>query len=64
MDFLKNQGVEGIKTVGKKFDPNFQEAVQTIEKKGAEPGIVLEETQKGYTIYGRVLRPAKVKVIK
>ncbi len=64
LDFLKNQGVEGIKTVGKKFDPNFQEAVQTIEKKGAEPGIVLEETQKGYTIYGRVLRPAKVKVIK
>ena len=63
-DFLKNQGIEEIKTIGKKFDPNFQEVVQELEKKGVESGIVIGETQKGYTIHGKVLRPAKVKVAK
>lgn len=64
LDFLKNQGVEEIKSVGKKFDPNFQEIVEEAEKEGVESGIVLEEIQKGYTIHGRLLRPAKVKVAK
>jgi len=63
-DFLKGQGIEEIKTVGKKFDPNFQEAVETIEKEGVESGTVLEEVQKGYMINGRLLRPARVKVAK
>ena len=63
-DFLKNQGIEEIKTVDKKFDPNFQEVVQEVEKSEVEPGIVIEETQKGYTIHGKVLRPAKVKISK
>jgi molecular chaperone GrpE len=63
-DFLKSQGVEEIKISGEKFDPNFQEAVETIEKEDMESGTILEEIQKGYTIHGRVLRPAKVKVIK
>jgi len=62
-DFLKSQGVEEIKC-GEKFDPNFQEAVETIEKEEGESGTILEEIQKGYTINGRILRPAKVKVIK
>jgi len=62
-DFLKSQGVEEIKCE-EKFDPNFQEAVETIEKEGIESGTILEEVQKGYTINGRILRPAKVKVTK
>jgi molecular chaperone GrpE len=63
-DFLKNQGIEEIKTVGKKFDPNFQEVVEEIEKADCQSGTVIEETQKGYIIHGRVLRPAKVRVAK
>ena len=63
-DFLKNQGVEEIKSVGKKFDPNFHEAVEGLEKKDAEPGTIIEEVKKGYTFQGRVLRPARVKIIK
>jgi len=63
-DFLKNQGIEEIKTVGEKFDPNFQEVVKEIEKKGVESGIVIEETQKGYILNGKVIRPAKVRVTK
>ncbi|MBM3257751.1 MAG: nucleotide exchange factor GrpE [Candidatus Nealsonbacteria bacterium] len=62
LDFLKNQGVEEIKSVGEKFDPNLHEAIETQE--GGESGIILEEVQKGYVINGRLLRPAKVKVVK
>lgn len=63
-DFLKNQGIEEIKTVGERFDPNFQEVVQEIEKADCESGTVIEETQKGYILNGKVIKPAKVKVAK
>lgn len=63
-DFLKNQGLEEVKCLGKKFDPNFQEIVEEIELKDKESGIVIEEIQKGYKIHGKVLRPAKVKISK
>lgn len=63
-DFLKNQGIEEIKTIGEKFDPNFQEVVGEVEEADCESGTVIEEAQKGYTIHGKVLRPAKVKIAK
>lgn len=71
-DFLKSQGVEEIKAVGEKFDPNFHEVVEETEIKkleagpltAKEPGIIVEEIQKGYKINGRLLRPAKVKIAK
>jgi len=63
-DFFKNQGLEEIKTVGERFDPNFHEIVEEVEKKDCQPGTVIEEIQKGYKINGRLLRPAKVKVAK
>jgi molecular chaperone GrpE len=63
-DFLKEQGVQEIKSVGEKFDPNLHEVVEEIEAEGKESGTILEEVQKGYTINGRLLRPAKVKVVK
>jgi len=64
LDFLKNQGIEEIKCLGEKFDPNFQEIVEEVETKNKESGIVIEEIQKGYKINDRLLRPAKVKVTK
>ena len=63
-DFLKNQGIEQINCLDNKFDPNFQEAVEEVETKNKEPGIVIEEIQKGYLMNGKVLRPAKVKISK
>jgi molecular chaperone GrpE len=63
-DFLKSQDVEEIKSVGEKFDPNWHEVVEEIEKKDKEAGIIIEEIQKGYKIHGRLLRPARVKVAK
>ena len=63
-DFLKNQGVEEIKTIGEKFDPNLMEVVEEVEGKNVDSGIAIEEIQKGYKIHGRLLRPAKVRVAK
>jgi molecular chaperone GrpE len=63
-DFLKIQGLEEIKSLGDKFDPNLHEVIGEIEEKDKEQGIIVEEIQKGYKFAGRLLRPAKVKVIK
>lgn len=63
-DFLKNLGVEEIKTIGQKFDPNFQEVEEEMEDSSKQSGIVIEEIQKGYKLHGKVIRPAKVKISK
>ena len=63
-DFLKKEGIEEIETIGKKFDPNFHEALEKIQLENEEPGKVIKEIQKGYTLNGKVIRPAKVKITK
>ncbi len=63
-DFLRSQKVEEVKSVGDKFDPNLHEVVEEVEAKDKEKGVIVEEVQKGYKINGRLLRPAKVKIIK
>lgn len=62
-EILKREGVELIETGNAHFDPLYHEALEQVEVPEKEKdGIVLEELQKGYKIYDRVLRPAKVKV--
>ncbi len=62
-EFLKSRGVLPIESAGKKFDPVEHEALETKEvTDGAQDGAVIEELQKGWRLYDRVLRPAKVKV--
>lgn len=56
---LESHGVSAIEAEGKDFDPNFHEAVMTVE---GEEGKVIEELQKGYKLRSRVIRPTKVKV--
>ena len=63
-DFLKNSGVEAIDSLGKNFDPALHEVIQAVEAEGKESGTVVEEAVKGYMVNGRLLRPAKVKVVK
>ena len=63
-DFLKSHGVVSIDSLGKKFDPAIHEVIQAVEAEGKESGEIIEEIEKGYTINGRLLRPAKVKVTK
>jgi len=56
---LEVQGLSQIKALGEPFDPKFHEAA--MHSKGKE-GIVIEELQKGYKLYDRVIRPAMVVV--
>lgn len=64
-DSLKKMGVKEIASVGEEFDPSLHEAAAEIEgQEGQAPGSIVEELQKGYTLGGRVIRPAKVKTAK
>jgi len=62
--FFKENGVERIDPEGKQFDPNFHEAIEQIEIKGKESGIIVEVLEKGYMLDSKVIRPAKVKIVK
>jgi len=62
--FLKDVGIERIKTVGEKFDPHQHDPIETEDVKDKEEGIITAELQAGYTVNGRLLRPASVRVTK
>lgn len=64
MDALQRSGVEVIKAVGEPFDPRFHEAVSEEENENVEPGTVIKELQRGYTLHQRLLRPSMVVVSK
>ena len=59
---LDKAGVKAIEALGQPFDPAFHQAVAQEEGDGEGELVVVDEVQKGYTIEGRVLRPAMVKV--
>jgi len=63
-EMLKEHGVKPLEAEGKIFDPNFHEALMQIENKDLPEHTIIEVLQKGYLIYERVLRTAKVKVSK
>jgi molecular chaperone GrpE len=60
---LQKQGIERIESVEKDFDPNLHEAVGQ-EKSDLPSGKVIREHAGGYTLHGRLLRPARVVVSK
>lgn len=59
-DVLAGEGLVKIEVMGKKFDPNFMECVEVIE--GEKEDEVIEEFRPGYTLKGKVIRVAQVKV--
>jgi molecular chaperone GrpE len=61
-DTLTRFGLKPLEAKGKKFDPNFHQAVSTKATNEAEENTVIEEMRKGYTLNGRLLRPAMVTV--
>ncbi len=70
-EFLKSEGIEEIETVGRPFNPEVHEAVGEVDpspptggSRQEASGMVQEEVEKGYTVQGKLLRPAKVKVMK
>jgi molecular chaperone GrpE len=63
-EFFKKLGIEPIKTVGERFNPEFHEAVSHEKKEGVESGVIFEEVSAGYKMGDKVVRVAKVKVAK
>ena len=61
--FERNR-IKKIDTKGKKFDPNFHQAMSEIEDDKVEPGSIIQEIQAGYMLGERLLRPALVSVAK
>ena len=61
--FLKNN-IKPIESLNKKMDPNFHQAMIEIEDDQKEPGTIIQEIQKGFTIKDRLLRPSLVGVSK
>jgi molecular chaperone GrpE len=61
---LERFGVKGFNAVGERFDPTKHEAVVQVESGEHEPDTVVAESQKGYFLRDRLLRPALVTVSK
>jgi len=61
-DELESLGVEPIEAEGEPFDEQLHEAMMRQPSEEAEPGTVLQEIQKGYTMGDRVLRHSRVVV--
>ena len=59
---FKRNNIEQIICLNKKFDPNFHQAMLEIDDTLKEPGTVVQEIQKGYTMKSRLLRPSLVGV--
>ena len=64
LSIFKKNGIELIECINKKFDPNFHQAMLEVEDDTKEPGIVVQEIQKGYMMKERLLRPSMVGVTK
>ena len=61
--FEKNS-IKPIESLNKKLDPNLHQAMMEIEDDQKEPGTIVQEIQKGFTIKDRLLRPSLVSVSK
>ena len=61
--FSKNN-IEPIESLNKKLDPNFHQAMMEVEDDQKEPGTIVQEIQRGFTIKDRLLRPSLVGVSK
>merc|ERR1712065_71432 len=59
--FEKNN-IKPIDSLNKKLDPNFHQAMMEIEDDSKEPGTIIQEIQKCFTIKERLLRPSLVGV--
>ena len=63
MAMLSKHGLAVIEAVGQPFDPNFHQAIMRVPSDEYESDTVCEVLQTGYTVDGRCIRPAMVKVV-
>ena len=64
ISILKKNNIEEIKSIDQKLNPNFHQTMMEIEDENKEPGIIVQEIQKGFVMKDRLLRPALVVVSK
>jgi molecular chaperone GrpE len=63
LNILARHGLQPLDRQGQTFDPRLDEAMTTVEVTDPhQHNLVLQEWEKGYTLHGNVLRPAKVAV--
>ena len=64
ISIFSKSNIKPIECLNKKLDPNFHQAMVEIEDDQKEPGTIIQEIQKGFTIKDRLLRPSLVGVSK
>jgi len=64
LSIFKKNNIEPITSINKKLNPNYHQAMMEIEDDEKEPGTIIQEIQKGFTMKDRLLRPALVSVSK
>ena len=64
MSVFSKNNIKPIESLNKKLDPNFHQAMIEIEDDQKEPGTIIQEIQKGFTMKERLLRPSLVGVSK
>lgn len=63
-DVLRKFHIEEVDPAGEPFDPKLHQAMSMVENNAVEPNTVVAVMQKGYTLHGRLVRPAMVMVSK
>ncbi|MEH6571203.1 MAG: nucleotide exchange factor GrpE [Halioglobus sp.] len=63
-DAMKKYNIEAVDPEGEPFDPQLHQAMTMVENADMEPNTVMAVMQKGYTLNGRLIRPAMVMVTK
>ena len=64
ISIFKKNNIEPIKAINEKLDPNLHQAMMEVEDDAKEPGTIVQEIQKGFTMKDRLLRPSLVGVSK
>ena len=64
IDCFRKFGIAQLDPLGEPFDPQVHQAMVMQENPNVDPDTVTAVMQKGYTLHGRVLRPAMVMVSK
>jgi molecular chaperone GrpE len=64
LDVFSKHGLTQIDPLGEPFDPQLHEAMAQVPNPDMEPNSVMEVMEKGYTLNGRLVRPARVIVVK
>ncbi len=60
MKVLEQKGLKPIEAINKPFDVNFHEAMLVMPQEGVEPNTVIQELEKGYLLFDKVIRHTKV----